>query len=504
MSLLSRQRGIVVMEIPNSLCAGPVTAFSLYAPLFLSRLRYTQLQVNAVSITSTMSQYLPIALFGYWSDRYSPRPVSFAAGVLFGAGFLLAALTYRQGPPQEGGWPPVVMILAFVGVGLGTCSLVISALSTCVKNFGKSKHKGLVMSLPIAAYGLSGLWISQVGSRLFTEPGSVGGRGDLDCFRFFIFLSGLLFAVGLTGAVALRVIDEEELIEEAVDELERSGFLDENSLQRSIHGSTANYGTLSRPQSSHSSVHKGGLDEAIRKTVVLNTETRRFLLDPAMWLMGAVFFLVIGTGETFLNNFGTVISTLYPATNFAIPPANSAATNISIVAICSTIGRLLSGSLSDFFAPTASHEPNSKPFTLSRLAFLLASALSAALSQLLLASTLVQYQPALFPVVSALAGLSYGTAFSIGPIIVSVVWGVQNFGTNWGIMCIVPAGGSALWSAVYSAVYQRGAAAGMGENLCYGYRCYGATFCGMFVSSLVAAGLLIYVWRGWRKKGVVV
>lgn len=504
-SLLSRPRGIVVMEIPNSLCAGPITAFSLYAPLFLSRLRYTQFQVNAVSITSGLSQYLPIAFIGYLIDRYSPRPVSLAAGVFFGAGFLLAALTYRQGPPQEGGWPPGVMMLAFVGVGLGTCSLVLPAVATCVKNFGKSKHKGLAMSLPIAAYGLSGLWISQVGSRLFTEPGSAGGRGDLDCFRYFIFLSGLLFAVGLTGAVALRVIDEEELIEEAVDELERSGFLDENPLlQRSIHDSTANYGTLSRPQSSNSSVQNGGPDQALRRTVVLNTETRRFLVDPAMWLLGAGLFLVTGTGETFINNLGTVISTLYPATNFAIPPANSAATNVSIVAISSTIARLLSGSLSDFFAPTASHEPNPKSFTLSRLAFLLASALLAALSQLLLASTLVQHHPALFPVVSALTGLSYGTAFSIGPIIISVVWGVQNFGTNLGIIYVVPAGGSALWSAVYSAVYQRGVAVGMGENLCYGYRCYGATFWGMFVSSLFAAGLWIYLWRGWRKKGVVV
>ncbi|MCJ1465459.1 putative monocarboxylate transporter mch1 [Pseudocyphellaria aurata] len=488
------------------LCAGSITTFSLYAPLFLSRLRYTQFQVNAVSITSELFQYLPVVFGGYVSDRYSARVVSLAAGVFFGAGYLLAAVTYKQGPRQQGGWSPGVMMVAFIGVGLGTCTLVIGALSTQAKNFAKSKHRGLALSLPIAAYGLSGLWISQVGSRLFISPGRTGRAGDMDVYRYFIFLSGLLFAVGLTGAVALRVIDEEELIDEAVEDLERSGYLEENSLlQRSVnHERTSSYGTLPRPQSSHSSVHSRGLDDGLRKTLVLDTETRRFLMDPAMWILAAGVFFVTGTGETFINNLGTIISTLYPARNSTIPPSNSAATNVSTVAISSTIARLLTGSLSDLFAPMASHESNPRSFAVSRLAFLLASGIFSALSQALLASTLVQHHPALFLVVSAITGLAYGTAFSIVPIIISVVWGAQNFGTNYGIILLVPAGGAAVYSAVYSAVYQRGVAPGAGENLCYGYTCYGASFLAMLISSLVAVGLWVYAWRGWRQKGVVV
>lgn len=395
-------------------------------------------------------------------------------------------------------------MVAFIGVGSGTATMVISSVSTCAKNFSRSKHKGLAFALPITGFGLSGLWISQVGSRLFTEPGIAGKREDVDVYRYFIFLSGLLFAVGLTGAVVVRVANEEELIDEAVDGLERSGYLEDNPLlQRSTDDSSASYGTLARPQSSGSSVHDRGPDDALRKTLVLNTETRRFLGDPAMWLVTAGFFLVTGPGEAFINNLGTIISTLYPATSFGIPHSNSAATNVSVVAISSTIARLLTGALSDLLAPVGSHEPKPKSFTLSRLAFLLASALLSALSQLLLASTLVQRHPGLFPVVSALAGLGYGTVFSIGPIIIGVVWGAQNFGTNYGIMCVVPAGGAAVWSAVYSAVYQRGVAQEM-ENLCFGYGCYGATFLGMTVSSLVGAGLWAYAWRGWRRKGVVV
>lgn len=395
-------------------------------------------------------------------------------------------------------------MVAFLGVGSGTSTMVISSVATCAKNFSKSTHKGLAFALPITGFGLSGLWISQVGSRLFTEPGVAGEKAVVDVYRYFIFLSGLLFAVGLTGAVVMRVANEEELIDEAADGLERSGYLEDNPLlQSSMDDSSASYGTLARPQSSGSSVHDRGPDDAVRKALVLNTETRRFIGDPAMWLVTAGFFLVTGPGEAFINNLGTIISTLYPATSFGIPHSNSAATNVSVVAISSTIARLLTGALSDLLAPVGPHEPKPKSFTLSRVAFLLASALLSALSQLLLASTLVQHNPTVFPVVSALAGLGYGTVFTIAPIIVGVVWGAQNFGTNYGIMCVVPAGGAAVWSAVYSAVYQRGVAQEM-ENLCFGYGCYGATFWGMTVCSLVGAGLWAYAWRGWRRRGVVV
>lgn len=41
--------------IVNCLCAGSITAYSLYAPLFQKRLGYSQLQVNGVSITAELS-----------------------------------------------------------------------------------------------------------------------------------------------------------------------------------------------------------------------------------------------------------------------------------------------------------------------------------------------------------------------------------------------------------------------------------------------------------------
>lgn len=509
--------------ILSCLCAGSITAYSLYGPLFLKHLRYSQFQVNAVSTTAELAMYLPVPLFGYLCDRYNPRPLSLGAGVFFGVGYLLAALTYHAGPPKsEGGWPFAVMLVAFVGVGMGTSCMYLSAVTTCAKNFGRGKHKGIALAMPIAAFGLSGMWQSQVGSHFFAQTEDER-NGDVDVFRYFLFLAGLLFAVGLVGAVGLRVVGEDEMIDDAVDELERDGLLEDSPfLQRSLlhdgeHPNGNGYGTLSP---NHRDAETSSLtskprdsDSALKKTMLLNTETRMFLTDPTMWLLAAGFFLTTGPGEAFINNLGTIIHTLYPP-SASIPPSNSPATHVSIVALTSTLARLLTGTLSDLLAPTTTTTTNpdvganKKPFTVSRMSFLLTSTLLFSLGQLLLATTAVQSHPPLFPLVSALVGLGYGAIFSLTPIIVSVVWGVQNFGTNWGIVAVVPAAGAAIWGAVYSGVYQAGVERSriMGEEgqLCHGVGCYQSTFWAMTGASWVAVGLWVWAWRRWRARDIPV
>jgi hypothetical protein len=133
----------------------------------------------------------------------------------------------------------------------------------------------------------------------------------------------------------------------------------------------------------------------------------------------------------------------------------------------------------------------------------------------LLASGLIQGHGSRFWAVSALIGAGYGAVFSLTPIIVSVVWGVENFATNWGIVAMVPAGGAALWGGVYSAVYEAGArrspVVGIPEDenhsLCFGSQCYAPTFWAMAASVWVACGLWIFAWRGpggWSRRGIAV
>jgi len=513
----------------------------------MSHLRYSQAAVNTISIAAEIAMYLPVPFLGYLCDRYGPRPLSLLAGVFFGSGYLIAAFAYHGGPPEAlggDGWPFWVMVIAFVGVGVGTSCMYLSAVTTCAKNFGRGKHKGIALAIPIAAFGLSGMWQSQVGERLLYERRADGSHGDVDVFRFFMFLAGVLFGAGMLGTLALKIVDESDMIEEAIDELEQSGLLDENEyFHRAAqhHG----YGTTDLSDSQVDFLRneaermaQKAAEERARKTWLLNAETHRFLNDHTMWWLAAGFFLVTGPGEAFINNLGTVLSTLYPPSTPPSKIPTSAATHVSIVAAVSTAARLLTGTLTDLLAPipppvqhlrgpcsrtnsTASLGPGlareSRRFTLSRLWFLLLFALLASLGQVLLATGAMQNHAERFWAVSALIGAGYGAVFSLTPIIVSVVWGVENFGTNWGIVAMVPAGGAAVWGIVYSAVYQAASAGGDGEvgggngegkeGMCYGVWCYAPTFWAMACSVWLACGLWAWAWRGtggWAKRGIAV
>ena len=538
----------------NTLGAGGITAYSLYAPLFQTRLHYSQLQVNGVSITAMLSLYLPVPVWGMLCDRRGPGVCSLIAGVLFGIGYTIAAFTYRSGPPiSRGGegWPYWVMILGFIPIGSGTSCMYLSAVVSCAKNFGRGKYKGIAMAMPIACFGLSGMWQSQFGSQVLYERLPSGRKGDVDVHRYFLFLAVFLLIIGTLGYFVLKVVDEEELIEDAIDELEQSGLLDDNDevYLRLSSSRVIGYGTTVEGERRLSveeidDLRRKAQEEKIRreelqlkKTWLLNEETRRFLADRTTWWLAAGFFLVSGPGEAFINNLGTVIGTLYPPPDALSSGSDgealqhtSAATHVSIVAITSTIARILTGTITDLLAPSSlphqhrrgpnslansttsllNIEPPKKRFTISRITILITFSLLMSFGQIFLASGLAQNHGDRFWIVSVFIGFGYGAIFSLTPICCSVIWGVENFGTNWGIVATAPAFGATLWGLVYSGVYQA-ASEGVGEDggdaLCYGKSCYALTFWAMGICVWVACGCWIWAWRGpdgWLKRGIAV
>lgn len=528
--------------ITNCLCAGSLTGYSLYGHIFQERLHYTQYQVNIVIVVAELGMYLPVPIFGYICDRVGPSPLSFLSAILFGAGYLLAAFTYRSGATgleataEARGWPFAIMVVAFIGIGMATTGMYISAVTTCAKNFGRGKYKGLALACPIASFGLSGMWQSQIASRLLLEKLPDGSNGDIDVFKFFIFLAVLLLVAGLLGTAGLRVVDEEELIDDAVEELERSGLLETSDYFQRFR-EDGGYGSFNNGEGNGSIRSIDDItkareeEEARKKTWLLNEETRRFLNDHTMWWMAGAFFLVTGPGDTFINNLGTIIGTLYPASASPSDNPTSAATHVSIVAITSTVARIFAGTVTDMLAPTpsahhyrtsASNSLASLPerptgFSISRVTCLLAFALLMSFGQAFLASGLVQEHGERFWVVSACVGAGYGAVFSLTPIIITVIWGVENFGTNWGIVAMVPALGAAVWGFVYSGIYSWAAArqssvgrrddSPAAEILCYGKDCYAGSFWAMAASVWIACAMLLWAWKGkdgWSKRGIAV
>ena len=496
-----------------SLCAGSISIYSLYGHLFLTRLHYTQYQVNTISIASELALYLPVPLFGYLTDRYSPRPLSLFAAISFCFGYVLAGFVYQSGPPSEGGLSIIVMIIAFVAIGMATCCMYLSAVTACVKNFGRGKRRGLALSLPIAAFSLSGMWESQVGNLIFYEKLEDGSKGDVDVFHFFLFLGFVLLAVGLIGAVFQVVVDEEELIEETVEELERSGLLTESAFyRRPAQESDEGYGTMSQGSLNESMRASWIGEEDKKKTWLLNGETSLFLSDHNMWLLAIGFFLIAGPLETYVNNFGTILETLYPPPA-SIPASISTANQITLLAAASTAARFLAGFLSDLLAPVplstsqylpvtpSSLIPNPfdsiprRRFEVSRLTLLLTTPIMLIIAFVILLAAVPQI-PSLFPVVTLLIGIVNGASFSLVPILISTVWGVANFGTNWGIVAMMPALGATMWSLIYSSAYQAHAG---DDGLCYGSQCWSAAVSGMLGAAILT--VVVWAWVGWGKGG---
>lgn len=539
-----------------ALGGGSVTAFSLYGHLFQSRLHYSQFHVNGIASAMSLSLYIPVPIIGYLCDRVGPGPLSLVSAVLLGGGYGLAAGLYDKGANHVGvdGKPNTstypAMVLAFVAIGVGTASIYLSAITTCAKNFGKSKYRGLMMVAPIASFGLSGMLLSQVGSRILYERQPDGTRGDVDVFHFFLFLAVVLAVIGLIGTFTLRIMDERDLIDGAVEELERSGLLEGSEIfrrraERGGYGAIDHHPVTATTEDGDVAAGVSGSrkddededdeDAKLRKTWLLNSETRRFLTDHTMWFFALGFWLIIGPGEAFINNMGTVIGTLYSPNTRS--NETSAATHVSIMAAVSTVARLLAASLSDLLSPSPQNQyiqtgvpptPTSssaattattllkRTFSVSRVTLLIAAAIIFSIGTAALASGAIQEHGERFWIVSGSVGAGYGAVFSLTPIIVTMIWGVENFGTNFGILAVSPALGSVMWGLIYSAVYQAGArddsATGLdGDNgddvFCYGKQCYSSTFWAMTASAWVGALMVLWAWKGrdgWAKRGIVV
>lgn len=241
---------------------------------------------------------------------------------------------------------------------------------------------------------------------------------------------------------------------------------------------------------------------------------------------------MIGPGETFLTNLGTIIGTLDPPISDPSKIITTAATHVSIVAITSTVARIVFGKLTDMVAPapTSPHPQSasnslaslpppynavsdSRGFSISRINFMLLAAFLLLLGQVALASGLIQNHSGRFWIVSTFIGSGYGALFSLTPLVIAVIWGVENFGTNWGIVAMVPAAGATLWGVVYAQVYQwagKKSSYGSGaaeDIMCYGKDCYEITFWAMALSTAIGGALWILAWKGpdgWSRRGLAV
>ncbi|KAG0014797.1 hypothetical protein BGZ82_001654 [Podila clonocystis] len=480
-----------------ALVSGTPYLYSTYANQLTTRLALTALQSNIVAAGVHYGLFLSGPLFGRLVDSRGPRTVGLLAAGLLMMGYAGLSLTY-SGIFYSFGFFTAFLFLIFVG--MGSQAGYMTSVSTNAHNFQSAR--GLAMGVPIACFGLSALLFAQINNHFYKD--------DTQAFL-------LLVAQAIGGTLLVSVLFLTVFPAELVD-----GPLDQEALGPASIGVGTGIGNV--PISHTSDEHAHGSPEEAEEHR-RRTQERERLLHPsgthssilanpqpplrgfrlfrtnrvAQLLMLSVL-LLSGPCLMYVTNAGSIIRSIYRdhMSDPSIPPTEEEKIrlqqlqnfHVSLISLCSCLGRISVGLLSDL-----GKRGTGKWWGASRVAFLLYAGVCVWLGQTFGSTVKVIGDLAR---VSTLVGLGYGSVFGVAPTIVSEWFGVHSFGLNWGWISIAPAVGGQFFNLVYGSLYDREA---RHEHTleCFGRECFHYSFvlgtCSSFLGALVLVYLLVLTRR---------
>ena len=145
------------------MCLGGVYAWSAFVPALKGELGFTTAQTQLVFGLTIASFTIAMVFAGRLLIRWGPRWVGLLGGLLFAAGYTVAARA-------SGGYPALlcgVGLVAGASIGFG----YVAALTTGVQWF--PRHKGLVTGVAVAGFGAGAILLSSAVSSFLRDGGSV-------------------------------------------------------------------------------------------------------------------------------------------------------------------------------------------------------------------------------------------------------------------------------------------------------------------------------------------
>jgi len=175
------QYGVLAASVAVQLCLGGVYAWTTFVPPLKQSYGFSTVQTQLVFGVLIAVFTLTMVAVGRLVDRRGPRMLLLASGVLFAAGYGLAAVS--------GG--SFGLVLAGVGVlgGAATGLGYVCPLTASVRWF--PEHKGLVTGIAVAGFG-GGAAVQSYFAELLMERG-------LDVLRVFGVL-GMVYGLVIFGA----------------------------------------------------------------------------------------------------------------------------------------------------------------------------------------------------------------------------------------------------------------------------------------------------------------
>ncbi|KAH3666199.1 hypothetical protein OGAPHI_004388 [Ogataea philodendri] len=427
-----------------SLNCGTLYIFGAFSPQVSAQLHYTAAQTSRIAIAGQSAAILSGPFVGRATDV-----LGYTGPCAIGA-FLISLsyyLFYRQFAAATSSLAYSCVLFAFVGVGSTGLNTV------CVKcsMVTWSSRKGLAAALPIACYGASGVLYSRLGSWL--------AAGDTAGFLKIVAFVSMGISVITTPFVCLC-------------DWKRT-YVPAPTTPTTVELQSLSSPTPATPHSKDPPRHA--------------FQTKDF------WYVAAVLGLLSGIGQMFIYGLGVIVCSLYGGSELAIKDINAYDVavqehqhgQVSLLSLCSTAGRLLGGLIADEFH---SRTRTSRASLLLIPLFLIGA---------------VQIGGYFFVSLRELSiltvglGLGYGALYTLTPLVVSDLWGMKNFSTNWGLCNTSPAVTNLVLSTVFARNYDSHTVPveidGETRAVCeLGYRCYNRVFAATFALCITAS---LFLWQ---------
>lgn len=429
---------------------------------------------------------------------------------------------------------PVVFLCVFAFLtGMGGCAAFGGAIKTgmlrihtrtlldrvntmipAAANF--PEHRGTATAFPMAAFGLSALFWSNLSTLVFKD----------DTGRFLLLLALGTSILSFTSIPFLRI-----LASEPYSSIPHNAHEHNPSDLRSVpedsdlHGSTAfdreqypaharshsvasnsqgrafanddETSTLvskhDRPRPSFDTLDDDFLDEVAIEAHQNDIRGVAMLRKVEFWQLFLTMALLSGIGLMTINNIGNSVKALWlyyddSATDLFIQ--HRQVMHVSILSFGNFLGRLFSGIGSDLLV---------KKLGMSRIWCLFLSAVVFTLTQL--AGTAIS-NPNSLVVVSGFTGIAYGFLFGVFPSLTAHTFGIGGLSQNWGVMTLAPVFSGNIFNLLYGSIYDgHSVVSHDGDRECPdGLGCYRTAYFMTFVSGLF--GIAVCLWTIIREKNI--
>jgi len=445
---------------------------------------------------------------GILVDTKGHRLPVILGALLLGAGYFPLHQAYNKGS----GSVPLLCLYSFCS-GLGGCGAFAASVKVSALNW--PTHRGTATGFPLAAFGLSAFFFS-----MFAQVISPGDTGH--------FLA--LLAYGTSGLVFfcfffLRVLPHPAY--SALPANQGRSTPDSNQLHRtkseeSKHragrpiiepdvGEEAQEGVVSSETDETSSLMSKSSSSAPGDVTAENIVDKdhshrvdirglKMLPKAEFWQLFALMGILTGIGLMTINNIGNDATALWRHYDDSVTDefiVKRQAMHVSILSVCSFVGRLSSGVGSDFLVRVL-HASRLWCLALASLIFLVAQLFALSIEN-----------PHFLGLVSAFTGLAYGFLFGCFPSLVAEAFGVHGLSTNWGCMTLSPVLSGNVFNLFYGIIYDRHSIVlPGGERECTeGLACYRSAY--LVTVAACVLGLLISLWsihhrhQAWRQEAKV-